>query len=1000
MRMLHALVIIGLILSLTTPAAWSHSPAQPDSQVTPPPATATTTPTAPPATAGADAPTPTPPVMATLPATPTPPGAAATPPPTPVLTATLPTPALSAETTTPTTTPVPTITPTAALTATTAIVGPEGGALTSADGRVTVQFPAGAVATAVTARYGRGTVPADWALAAFSLTAYETARADAPVRQFQVPLTISVRLGTSLPADERLVKSLALWTWSPTLERWIRLPSEVDVQAGTLTAQTTHFSDFAAGGGDPLDDVPLPSINDFDSDLFTGAASVRYPLAVPAGNNGLAPQLELSYNSATADGLQHKYQISWVGQGWSLDLPYIMRKGTSSPNYFLVWNGAKSKLLQGTPEGDHVPFQEEKQKFWRIWRPVGGDDVTWQVWDQSGTRYDFGIVYAGGEFGERSSMTPIGGDAYVYRWSLARIVDTHGNQVTFEYDEHHRNNICDNLKYESGDVAVYPTRILYGGNNHQRYEILFNRAERSDYEGDCEEPNVWWDDTAFAQKDRLENIVVRAYNPATAQMEIAWKYVLTYNQSPPENDTGRLTLKEIERYGRGGTGTPLPAYEFTYEDLYFPSGDHVTLLNTAANGYGGVVDYGYDDVYVYCIDGNCIPGLKVYKSQLVTKAVADGLGQSHTYNYAYVYGYDPEAVSQFMGYQQVTVTDPVGHQTQSWFYQNNDEIKQGRSWKTERKNESGQMLSRSQTAYAHISDPLGWNFVYVQQADNWLEDMHTHAIYAYDDYGNQTEVREYGDGSSIPYRTTLRGYYPGISADTWLVSLPGWENVYAGDPYNGGTLQASTSYCYDGHEFGAAPGPTGDLTRVRRLIEFVDTNTEHLAEATYQYNSYGHRTHETVYAGASTWHWNGSLWECTGQPTDPRTTETVYGNAIYPAYATQVKLPLVNGVLLGTTYDYDWVLGLVTQVTDANNLSTWYQYDEHGRVLKVKLADDPSPAADPTWSQYSAQRAYFRAGYPDQHITTWRGRDTAQTWEELFFNGLGQRIQVHQKGLG
>lgn len=50
----------------------------------------------------------------------------------------------------------------------------------------------------------------------------------------------------------------------------------------------------------------------FQTDLFTGQATVRIPLHTPPGRQGIEPELAFTYRSGDPDG--------WVGLGWSLEL--------------------------------------------------------------------------------------------------------------------------------------------------------------------------------------------------------------------------------------------------------------------------------------------------------------------------------------------------------------------------------------------------------------------------------------------------------------------------------------------------------------------------------------------------------------------------------------------------------------------------------------------------------------------------------------------------------
>ncbi len=78
------------------------------------------------------------------------------------------------------------------------------------------------------------------------------------------------------------------------------------------------FSIFFLSDGSSPSEAFLPSLQGFQASLYTGAASFSYPIAVPKGPGGLAPNLTLSYSSAAYDGkggIRNKQQAVWVGRG-------------------------------------------------------------------------------------------------------------------------------------------------------------------------------------------------------------------------------------------------------------------------------------------------------------------------------------------------------------------------------------------------------------------------------------------------------------------------------------------------------------------------------------------------------------------------------------------------------------------------------------------------------------------------------------------------------------
>ena len=55
--------------------------------------------------------------------------------------------------------------------------------------------------------------------------------------------------------------------------------------------------------------------------LHTGTGTLTVPLALPPGRNGFQPQLNLAYSTGNGNG--------YLGLGWSLNIPGVMRKTAS-----------------------------------------------------------------------------------------------------------------------------------------------------------------------------------------------------------------------------------------------------------------------------------------------------------------------------------------------------------------------------------------------------------------------------------------------------------------------------------------------------------------------------------------------------------------------------------------------------------------------------------------------------------------------------------------------
>ncbi|MBT8408217.1 MAG: hypothetical protein KJN93_01165, partial [Alphaproteobacteria bacterium] len=171
--------------------------------------------------------------------------------------------------------------------------------------------------------------------------------------------------------------------------RWIALENTaVDEAAGKVAADTDHFTDFIAGvvvapespqvasyNPTQLKDMkvadPSAKINLISAPqaASSGDMTLSYPLELPPGRQGLAPQLGLQYSSAAGNG--------WMGMGWNMSMQEVMvdtrwgvprysqgagYAGLETETY--MWNG--QQLTPVAHRGALVPREPERVFHTRV----------------------------------------------------------------------------------------------------------------------------------------------------------------------------------------------------------------------------------------------------------------------------------------------------------------------------------------------------------------------------------------------------------------------------------------------------------------------------------------------------------------------------------------------------------------------------------------------------------------------------------------------------------
>ncbi|MFT3848681.1 MAG: FG-GAP-like repeat-containing protein [Propionivibrio sp.] len=192
----------------------------------------------------------------------------------------------------------------------------------------------------------------------------------------------------------------------------------------------------------------------------TGAATYTIPLQIPPGAGGVEPQLALTYNSQSGNGL--------LGVGWSLSglstitrCPRTMaqdgvRGGVNfDANDRYCLDGQRLMVVSGTDGADGAEYRTEREGFSKIvsYGSAGNGPAWFKVWTKAGQILEYGNTADSRIEAVKASGSMITWPTGTVRvWAQNQVKDTKGNYYTVTYTEDATN----------GDY--YPQRIDYTGN--------------------------------------------------------------------------------------------------------------------------------------------------------------------------------------------------------------------------------------------------------------------------------------------------------------------------------------------------------------------------------------------------------------------------------------------------------------------------------------------------------------------------------------------------------
>ncbi len=269
-----------------------------------------------------------------------------------------------------------------------------------------------------------------------------------------------------------------------------------------------------------------------------GAATYQIPLSVPAGRNGLAPQIALSYNSQAGDGS--------AGTGWTLTgFSRIERCGKTFPldgqrtavtfsnaDRFCLDGRPLLRISAGTCGADTVEFRTEidvNEKVTCHGSLHGGPEY-FRVQYPSGLS-----AYLGRTANARRVVTAGGAGSVIQSWLVSQVQDKFHNSMRFTY-------------LNSGAAEVLPDQVTWtdhcasagcSSGSGSQYELKLEYEDRDDIDFRA----GYLSGAMWERQKRLQKMTFKAAGSTVQQ------YLLSYAQLSESGASRRSKLTGIEHCG-------------------------------------------------------------------------------------------------------------------------------------------------------------------------------------------------------------------------------------------------------------------------------------------------------------------------------------------------------------------------------------------------------------------------------------------------------------------
>ena len=222
----------------------------------------------------------------------------------------------------------------------------------------------------------------------------------------------------------------------------------------------------------------------FKANPATGTGALNVPLPITAGRDGFSPQLALTYDSSSGNGI--------FGMGWSLSLPSIVRRTDKGlPRYcdseesdIFVLSGAEDLVPVLITDDGPTRFDEFEMEGYcvRRYRPrIEGLFARIERWTclESGEEHWRSIsrdnvltVYG---LDPNSRIADPEYPTHIFTWFICRSFDDKGNAIVYDYAAENDIGVdlgSGNERCRSRSANRYPNRVRYGNRVHAKNNRL------------------------------------------------------------------------------------------------------------------------------------------------------------------------------------------------------------------------------------------------------------------------------------------------------------------------------------------------------------------------------------------------------------------------------------------------------------------------------------------------------------------------------------------------